>query len=136
MANEIYGLMRQADLIVAASPVFFYGVTAQLKVLIDRSQTLWSRKYVYKLKDPLASTRQGMLFSVAASRGRQLFDGINLTVKYFFDAVDARPAHELIYRGIEAKGAIRSQAGLETDIDTVIETSVKPLIRRKNVLFV
>ena len=52
MATEIYGLMRQADLIVAASPVFFYGISAQLKGLIDRSQTLWSRKYVYKLKDP------------------------------------------------------------------------------------
>jgi arsenate reductase len=49
---EIFGLLRTADLVVAASPVYFYGITAQLKVLIDRCQTLWSRKYVYQLKDP------------------------------------------------------------------------------------
>jgi arsenate reductase (thioredoxin) len=136
MATEIYGLMRQADLIVAASPVFFYGVSAQLKGLIDRSQTLWSRKYVYKLQDPLAATRQGVLFSVAASRGRQLFDGVHLTAKYFFDAIDARFEHALTYRGVESKGAIRNQEGLEVDIDALIEKTVRPMVARKKILFV
>jgi len=136
MSTEIYGLMRQADLIVAASPVYFYGVSAQLKGLIDRCQTLWSRKYVYKLKDPLADTRQGILFSMAASRGRQLFDGVHLTAKYFFDAIDARFEHSLTYRGIEAKGAIRNQAGLEADMDALIEKTVRPMVPRKKLLFV
>ena len=97
------GLLRQADLVVAATPVFFYGISAQLKVLIDRCQTLWSRKYVYKLKDPLAATRKACRFSVAASQGRQLFDGIHLTTKYFFDAIDAQFSHVLVYRGVESK---------------------------------
>jgi arsenate reductase len=136
MSNEVYGLLRQADLIVAASPVFFYGVSAQLKGLIDRSQTLWSRKYVYKLKDPLAATRRGMLLSVGASRGRQLFDGIHLTIKYFFDAVDARFDHSLTYHGIEAKGAILARDGLSTDIDAAIDATVKPLVDRRRLLFV
>jgi arsenate reductase len=69
MSTEIFGLLRQADLVVAASPVYFYGISAQLKVLIDRCQTLWSRKYAISWKDPLAATRKGLLFSVAASRG-------------------------------------------------------------------
>jgi len=111
MSKEIYGLLREADLVVTATPVFFYGISAQLKGLIDRTQTLWSRKYVYRLKDPLAATRKGLLFSVAASQGRQLFDGIRLTTKYFFDAIDADFEHVLTYRGIEAKGAVRKQAG-------------------------
>jgi len=136
MSNEVYGLLRQADLIVAASPVFFYGVSAQLKGLIDRSQTLWSRKYVYKLKDPLADTRRGMLLSVGASRGRQLFDGIHLTIKYFFDAVNARFDHSLTYHGIEAKGAILDRDGLSTDIDAAVDATVKPLVDRKRLLFV
>ena len=135
MSLEIFGLLRQADLVVAATPVYFYAASAQLKVLIDRCQTLWSRKYVYKLKDPLASTRKGFLFSVAASRGRQLFDGIHLSTKYFFDAIDAQFSHVLTYRDIEAKGAIRNHAGLTADIDTAIETTVLPLVKRKNVLF-
>lgn len=136
MATDIFGLIRQADLVVAASPVYFYGISAQLKGLIDRCQTLWSRKYVYKLKDPLAATRQGILFSVAASRGRQLFDGIHLTAKYFFDAIDARFEHALTYRGVEAKGAIRKHEGVEADIDALIEKTVRPMVSRKKILFV
>ena len=136
MANEIFGLIRQADLVVAASPVYFYGISAQLKGLIDRCQTLWSRKYVYKLKDPLAATRQGILFSVAASRGKQLFDGIHLTAKYFFDAIDARFEHSLTYRGVESKGAIRNLEKLDADIDALIEATVRPVLPRKKILFV
>lgn len=136
MAREIFGLIRQADLVVAASPVYFYGISAQLKVLIDRCQTLWSRKYVFKTKDPLAAVRKGLLFSVAASRGRQLFDGIHLTAKYFFDAIDARMAHVITYRGIEAKGAIRNRENWTVDIETAVETTVLPLVGRTRILFV
>ncbi len=136
MSTEIFGLLRQADLVVAATPVFFYGISAQLKVLIDRCQTLWSRKYVYKLKDPQAATRKGLLFSVAASQGRQLFDGIHLTAKYFFDAIDAQFSQALTYRGVESKGAIRHQEGLAADIDEAIQKTVLPLVKRKNVLFI
>jgi arsenate reductase len=136
MSTEIYGLLRMADMVVAASPVFFYGVSSQLKGLIDRCQTLWSRKYVYKLRDPLAATRKGVLLSVGASKGRQLFDGLELTAKYFFDAINAEFSHALTYRGIEAKGAIRRQKGLAADIETAIEKTVRPLLGRKKILFV
>jgi multimeric flavodoxin WrbA/protein-tyrosine-phosphatase len=136
MAAEIYGLIRRADLVVAASPVYFYGISAQLKILIDRCQTLWSRKYIFKVKDPLASARKGLLFSVAASQGRQLFDGIHLTAKYFFDAIDARMEHAITYRGIEAKGAIRQRDNWIDDIEAAIEKTVAPLAGRTRILFV
>jgi arsenate reductase (thioredoxin) len=136
MSTEIYGLLRAADMVVAASPVFFYGVSSQLKSLIDRSQTLWSRKYVYKLRDPLAATRKGVLLSVGASKGRQLFDGVQLTARYFFDAINADFCHALTYRGVEAKGAIRRQEGLAADIETAVEKTVRPLLGRKKILFV
>jgi arsenate reductase (thioredoxin) len=136
MSTEIYVLLRQADVVVAASPVFFYGVSSQLKGLIDRCQTLWSRKYIYKLQDPLASTRKGLLLSVGASRGRQLFDGIHLTARYFFDAIDAEFTHALTYRGVESKGAINQKKSLAADIDAAIEKTVRPLVDRQKVLFV
>ena len=53
MKPEIYPLLRSTDVIVVATPIFFYSVTAQLKALIDRSQALWSRKYKLKLTDPV-----------------------------------------------------------------------------------
>ena len=72
MSREIYGLLRRADIVVAASPVFFYGVTAQLKALIDRCQTLWARRYTLKLNDPGHRTRRGFMLAVGATAGKQL----------------------------------------------------------------
>ena len=57
MESEIYPLLREADIIVPASPVFFYSVTAQLKALVDRTQALWARKYRLNLTDPKRNTR-------------------------------------------------------------------------------
>jgi len=44
--DSLYPKLLEADCIVIASPMFFYGVTAQLKAVIDRSQALWARKHV------------------------------------------------------------------------------------------
>jgi arsenate reductase len=78
-----------------------------------------------------------LLFSVAASQGRQLFDGVHLTAKYFFDAIDAQFSHAVTYRGIESKGAIRRiMKDLTADIDEAVAKTVLPLVARKQVLFI
>ena len=41
-ANEIIEKMLSADVIVLATPVYFYSMDAQLKALIDRSVSRWS----------------------------------------------------------------------------------------------
>jgi arsenate reductase len=111
MFSEMYSLLQKADVIVAATPVFFYGPTAQLKALIDRSQTLWSRKYVLKIHDPLAVTRKGFLLSVGATGGKQLFDGIKLTSKYFFDAAGASYSGALTFRKVDRAGDLKNLPG-------------------------
>ena len=108
--QEIYPRLMKADYIVLASPIFFYGVTAQVKRMIDRCQALWARKYVLK-KSPMekrgSAKRKGWFLSVAGSRGTKVFDGAILTVKYFFDALNVEYAGELTFRRIDGKGAIK-----------------------------
>ena len=135
MGREIYGLLRQADIIVAASPIFFYNVTAQLKALIDRCQTLWARKYMLKLKDPGHAVRKGFLLGVGATRGKQLFDGMHLTAKYFFDAVAAAYTGSLTYRGVEGRGDILRQERLDEDIAQAADQLTAGLTGRRKVLF-
>jgi len=135
MGREIYGLLRQADIIVAASPIFFYNVTAQLKALIDRCQTLWARKYMLKLKDPGHGVRRGFLLGVGATKGKQLFDGMHLTAKYFFDAVAASYSGSLTYRGVEGRGHILEQPDLEADVACAADRLVEGLAGRRKVLF-
>jgi len=42
--QDVYTLMDDADVIIIASPIFFYGVTSQVKALIDRGQAMWWRR--------------------------------------------------------------------------------------------
>jgi len=103
--DEIYPKLLTADGIIIASPMFFYGLTAQLKALIDRCQALWARKYV--LKSLPAAKRKGAFIGVGATRGKQLFDGSRLTIKYFFQAFGVEYVDELLIRGVDKRGEIK-----------------------------
>ena len=41
----LYDKLLAADVVVMASPIFFYSVSGQAKVFIDRTQALWARRY-------------------------------------------------------------------------------------------
>lgn len=135
MKHDIYALIRRADVILSASPVFFYNVTAQLKALMDRCQTFWARKYRLKLRDPGARMRRGAMLSVAATRGKTLFDAVELTTKYFFDAVDATYEGNLTYRGIENIRDMATHPTVNGDVADFMAGILKPFSGRKRVLF-
>lgn len=105
---KIYPKLLEADIIVLASPIFFYGVTAWAKGLIDRCQALWARKY--QLKDPSfgkeGRKRKGFFISVGGTKGQKTFEGAILTAKYFFDVLNAEYAGELVLREVDAKGDV------------------------------
>jgi multimeric flavodoxin WrbA/protein-tyrosine-phosphatase len=135
MKHEIYPLLRKADVIVAATPIFFYNTTAQLKALIDRSQTLWARKYKLHLTDPNRKWRRGYTLALGATRGKNLFEGLHLTMKYFYDAVGAEYVGSLTYREIEKPGDMERLTSLQTDIQTAVGALLEPFMGRKKVLF-
>ncbi|MBA7473207.1 hypothetical protein ES707_08542 [subsurface metagenome] len=104
--DDIYPLLLDVDRVIVASPIFFYGLTSQIKALIDRCQALWARKYILKQELPDAK-RKGAFIAVGATQGKQLFDGSRLTVKYFFQAIGVSYADELLVRGVDKRGEIK-----------------------------
>jgi len=136
MESQGYSRLRQADLVVLASPVFFYNVTAQAKIFIDRCQMFWGRKYKLGLKDPDRFTRQGFLLSVAASGGKRLFEGVELTAKYFFDAISADFSGSLTYKKVEDAGQIIVRPELEQEIRDAASHLLAPEQNKKKLLFV
>jgi len=104
--DDIYLKLLDADRVIVASPIFFYGLTSQIKALIDRCQALWARRYILK-QNPPDSGRRGAFIAVGATRGKQLFDGSILTVKYFFQSIGVRYVDELLVRGVDKKGEIK-----------------------------
>ena len=105
----VYRELEQADRIVLASPLHFMSVTAQAKAMIDRCQSLWARKYVLK-QPPLGSEpgkKKGLFVSVGGRRVANLFEPALVTVKSLFRVLDITYAGELLFPGIDEKGAIK-----------------------------
>lgn len=111
--DDVYPKILGADAVIVASPIFFYTVSAQLMPLISRCQALWARKYVLKNLD--IPVKRGVFISVGATRGEKLFDGPKLTMKYFFQAINAEYTNELLIRGVDKRGEIKEHPDSLTD---------------------
>ena len=108
--DDIYQKILDADVVIAASPIFFYTVSAQIMQLISRCQAFWAKKHV--LKDLNIPEKKGVFIGVGATKGQKLFDGPKLTIKYFFEVMNARYTDELLVRGVDKKGEIKDHPDL------------------------
>jgi multimeric flavodoxin WrbA len=102
--SAIYEKMSQADMLVIASPVYFYGISAQLKAIIDR------------FHNPIRDTfhiKKIALLLVGAATLPNLFDAIlteyNLCLKFF----NIEDAGKILVRGVKDKGDIKGTHFLE-----------------------
>ena len=106
--QDVYPRLLTADVIFLAAPVFFYGLPAQLKALIDRCQACFCKRRREKKHLPRRAARgRGYLIGVAAQRRNDLFVGIECTARYFFQALDLTYAGSLLLRGLEDPTAAR-----------------------------
>jgi multimeric flavodoxin WrbA len=105
--SKIYPEIRSSDRIILASPVFFFGLSAQSKIMIDRCQSFWCEKYL--LKKPIQTGkfgRKGLLVLVGGMKKDVGIECSEATAKAFFRTVSV-PEHKMVsFLGIDAKGAI------------------------------
>jgi multimeric flavodoxin WrbA len=94
--------------LILASPIFFYTVSAHTKILMDRFQSLWVKKYWIDktLKDQRMIKRKGLFIAVGATKGKKLFDGTLLAIKYFFDVLDMELFRSVLCRGLDFEGDV------------------------------
>ena len=94
--------------LMLASPVFFYTVSAHMKAFMDRFQSLWVKKYwVEKTpKNQESIARKGLFIAAGATKGKKLFDGSLLTVRYFLDTLDMELWKALLYRQLDFEGDV------------------------------
>ena len=104
----IYDQLLECRGLMLASPIFFYTVSAHTKILMDRCQSLWVKKYWIN-KVPYGQgelKRKGLFISVGATKGKRLFEGPLLTMKYFFDVLDMELWKTALYRGLDLEGDV------------------------------
>ncbi|QTA78359.1 NADPH-dependent FMN reductase [Desulfonema limicola] len=106
--QKVLDILMASDGLILASPIFFYTVSAHTKILMDRCQSCWVKKYWID-KVPFGkwtAKRKGLFISAGATKGKKLFDGALLTVKYFFDVLDMELWNSLLYRGLDFEGDV------------------------------
>ena len=104
--QAVYPKFRDADRFIVASPIFFGGVTANLKAMIDRCQCLWVRKYILKQPVSAKTNRGGVFISACGGKKTDFFQAASLTIKAFFITLDVAYSADLFFPGIDSKGAI------------------------------
>lgn len=122
--QTLYPGLRQADRLMIASPVYFMGLAAQTKAMIDRCQALWAIKYVLKQAVALnvGPGRKGLFISVGGTGFSRLFEPSLATIKSFFTVLDMELAGQVTYARIDEKGAIRQHP---TALDEAYEAGRK-----------
>ena len=106
--QKVRNQILESQGLILASPIFFYTVSAHTKILMDRFQSLWVKKYwIDKTpKNQRMIERKGLFITVGATQGKKLFDGTLLTIKYFFDVLDMELFRSLLYRGLDFEGDV------------------------------
>lgn len=99
----VYDKLAQTDMLVIASPVYFYGISAQLKTVIDRLHN--------PVRNRFGITKMA-LFAVGAASLPTLFDAIitqyQLCLKFF----NIEDAGTILVRNVKEKGDILNSQAL------------------------
>ena len=99
----IYEKMSQTEMLVIASPVYFYGLSAQLKAVIDRCHN--------PIRDTFPIKKMALLLVGAASLP-ELFDGILAQYQLCLNFFKLKDAGRVLVRGVKDKGDIKNTDAL------------------------
>ena len=96
----ILDLYNKADVLVLATPVYFYGISAQLKAFIDRTYPIWQhlgKKEVY--------------YVVAAAMGKDIIERSLSDINGFVEHLEEyKIAGKLYAPNVAAPGAVKELA--------------------------
>ena len=102
--DKIYNKLKTTDILVIASPVYFYGLSAQLKAIIDRFHAPVRNEFRIK--------KLGLLL-VGADDIPELFDSIKVQYKLTLNYFNLEDIGSVTVGGAEEKGEIRKTDGLQ-----------------------
>jgi NAD(P)H-dependent FMN reductase len=104
---EVFAAIREADRIILASPIFFFSVSAQAKIMIDRCQAFWCEKYLLKKAIPAGPPgRRGLLLLVGGMKKENGIQCAETTAKAFFRTISVSEHETVSVLGVDAKGDI------------------------------
>lgn len=108
-ASAIAQRMLTADVIVFATPIYYYGMCGQMKTLLDRANPLYSADYRF---------RDIYLLAAAAEEDEHTVDGAVTGLQGWIDCFEkARLAGTVFAGGVTAVGEIQNHPALEQALE-------------------
>lgn len=101
--HVVYEKLKKANILVIASPVYFYGISAQLKAIIDRLHTPMRNEF---------KIRKLALILVGAATLPDLFDSIKVQYRLVLKFFHLDDAGMVLVRGAKDKGDVNKTEGL------------------------
>jgi multimeric flavodoxin WrbA len=105
--QELYPRFESADHVVVASPLYFTSLPGHLKVLIDRFQPYWVRRY--RLGQRPAQRRRGMFLCVGAMDRERYFASSLTIVRTWLSVLNMGCPVSRFYAGVDAKGDVQAR---------------------------
>lgn len=104
---EVSASIRTASRVILASPVYFSGVSAQAKTMIDRCQQFWCEKHLLKKPLPQGTYGRKGLFIVVGGRKKDIgIECSEATATAFFKTISVPEHKTLGFLGVDELGAI------------------------------
>ncbi len=100
----IYERLAQADILVIASPVYFYGISAQLKAIVDRLHTPLRNRFKIK---------KMALLLVAGAELPTVFDAIKVQYQLILNYFNLVDAGSVLVKGVRHIGDIDKHPALQ-----------------------
>lgn len=108
-ADAIVRKMLTADVLVFATPIYYYGMCGQMKTMLDRSNPLYSADYAF---------RDVYLLATAAEEEPHTVDGTVTGLQGWVDCFEkARLAGTVFAGGVTAVGEIQGHPALKQAYD-------------------
>lgn len=103
--DAIAQTMLTADVIVFATPIYYYGMSGQMKTMLDRTNPLFSADYQF---------RDIYLLAAAAEEAEHTVDGAVTGLQGWIDCFErARLAGTVFAGGVTSVGEIQGHSALE-----------------------
>ncbi len=106
--KPLYTTLRNAELLLIASPLYFRNLSSATKAFIDRLQAFWVYKHVLHKRYPLGK-RKGAFLCASASNDAQGFKASRLSVRAGLSVMDVALEAALYVPGVEHKNDIRKK---------------------------
>jgi len=105
--DSVIEQIESADALIFATPIHFYTISAHAMSIVNRAQSGYARRYIMKDENVIGKPlKPAALISAGGTNGKKLFDGVRLTMYYFFYAAGYKLRHELLVPGIDGKGEV------------------------------